>query len=238
MILCADNLSLTRSGKLVLDRVSTTLEPGKITAICGPNGAGKSTLLMALAGLLQPKTGRAMLAENELAELHPQIRAQRIGYLPQEASIFRGLNVEDNINAVLEIIEPDKQKRRQKLEDLLKEFSIEHIRKSHAMALSGGERRRAEIARAIACNPSFILLDEPFAGVDPIAVGDIMDMISHLKERNIGVLITDHNVREMLGICHHAYIMNEGRVLAEGNAETILANEDVREVYLGSEFRL
>jgi lipopolysaccharide export system ATP-binding protein len=238
-ILSAQNLSKSYGKKTVIHDVSLQIKKGEAVGLLGPNGAGKTTCFYMIVGLVKADSGNIFLDDIDVSKMQIHQRAKLgIGYLPQEASIFRGLNVEDNINAVLEIIEPDKQKRQQKLEDLLKEFSIEHIRKSHALALSGGERRRVEIARAIACNPSFILLDEPFAGVDPIAVGDIMDMISHLKERNIGVLITDHNVRETLKIVDRAYIVYDGKILTSGNKQEIISNQEVKKVYLGENFKI
>jgi len=223
----------------VIRDVSLHLNRGEVVALLGPNGCGKTTCFYTIAGLVTPESGQVLIDGRDVTSL-PMYRRARlgIGYLPQEVSIFRGLSVEDNILAVLEITVTDRHKRRERLEELLSEFSITHLRRTPALALSGGERRRCEIARALATSPRLILLDEPFAGVDPIAVLDIQKIIRFLKERGIGVLITDHNVRETLGICDRAHIINEGRVLASGKPDEIIANEKVRQVYLGEHFRL
>ena len=225
--------------RMVVKGVSLAVGRGEAVGLLGPNGAGKTTVFYMITGLVPADDGRITIDGENVTPLPMYQRARLgIGYLPQEASIFRGLTVEQNIMAVLELVEPDKKKRKEQLDSLLEEFSITRLRKSPSMALSGGERRRCEIARALATRPRFILLDEPFAGVDPIAVLDIQKIIGFLKERGIGVLITDHNVRETLGICDRAYIINEGRVLASGALGEIVYNEDVRKVYLGEHFRL
>jgi lipopolysaccharide export system ATP-binding protein len=223
----------------VVEDVHLTLRRGEAVGLLGPNGAGKTTVFYMITGLVRPDSGAIILDGHDVTNL-PMYRRARlgIGYLPQEASIFRGLSVEENILAVLEITQPNKKKRAWELEDLLEEFDIKHIRKAPSIALSGGERRRCEIARAIAGRPSFMLLDEPFAGIDPIAVGDIQLLVRHLKQRGIGVLITDHAVRETLGLIDRAYIIHSGHVLTEGTPEQIVANADVRRFYLGDDFRL
>lgn len=223
----------------VVEDVSMNLSRGEAVGLLGPNGAGKTTLFYMIMGLVRPDAGRIELDGQDVTRL-PMYRRARlgIGYLPQEASIFRGLDVEDNIRAVLEIVEPDRRQRGLELEAILAEFDLLHLRKIPAVALSGGERRRCEIARAIAGRPSFMLLDEPFAGIDPIAVGDIQELVQHLTRRNIGVLITDHNVRETLSLIDRAYIMHAGRVLSEGVPAEIIANPEVRRAYLGEDFRL
>jgi lipopolysaccharide export system ATP-binding protein len=223
----------------VVRGISLSLERGEVVGLLGPNGAGKTTVFYMITGLIPPDEGRIELDGEDITRL-PMYRRARlgIGYLPQEASIFRGLTVEQNIRAVLELVEPDKEKRAERLEALLEEFNITRVRKSPSIALSGGERRRVEIARALASQPSFMLLDEPFAGIDPIAIGDIRDLVRHLTNRGIGILITDHNVRETLGLVNRAYIIHDGQLLAEGTPEEIISNEDVRRVYLGKEFRL
>ncbi len=236
-ILLAKNISKSYGDKLVIRDISIEIKQGEVVGLLGPNGAGKTTTFYMIVGLVKADKGNIFINEADITNLAIHQRARLgIGYLPQEASIFRGMNVEENIMAVLEIVEPNKNKRKEKLEELLEEFSITHIRKSHALALSGGERRRTEIARALATDPSFILLDEPFAGVDPIAVNDIRAMVSHLKDRGIGVLITDHNVRETLSIVDRAYIVYDGKILFAGNRQEIIDNEDVRTVYLGENF--
>ncbi len=223
----------------VLRGVSLSLKRGEAVGLLGPNGAGKTTCFYILTGLVRPDSGHIELDGYDITEL-PMYRRARlgIGYLPQEASIFRGLNVEENIRAVLEVVEPDRTRREAQLDELLAEFSIAHLRQVPALALSGGERRRCEIARALASRPSFMLLDEPLAGIDPIAVSDIRDLVSHLKDRGIGVLITDHNVRETLEIVDRAYILHEGQVLREGTPSEIVLDEAVRRVYLGERFSL
>jgi lipopolysaccharide export system ATP-binding protein len=223
----------------VLRDVSLHVQRGEVVGLLGPNGAGKTTCFYIMTGLIAADTGEVRLDGAEVTRLPMYQRARLgVGYLPQEASIFRGLSVADNIRAVLEIVEPLVDRRDQQLDDLLAEFSITHLRQASALALSGGERRRVEIARALASRPQFMLLDEPFAGIDPIAVGDIRELVLHLKDRGIGVLITDHNVRETLGIVDRAYILHDGQVLMEGTPSDIVAHEDVRRVYLGERFSL
>ncbi len=223
----------------VVRNVSLTLRRGEAVGLLGPNGAGKTTTFYMIVGLVQPDTGTISLDGHDITTL-PMYRRARlgIGYLPQEASVFRGLNVEQNVMAALEVVEPERERREHLLEELLAEFGIGHLRRTPALALSGGERRRVEIARALATQPSYILLDEPLAGIDPIAVGEIRDLVSHLKHRGIGVLITDHNVRETLEIIDRAYIMHDGQVLMEGDPQEVVAHEDVRRVYLGERFSL
>lgn len=223
----------------VVRNVSLSLQRGEAVGLLGPNGAGKTTTFYMITGLVQPDEGRVMMDGHDVTML-PMYRRARLGlgYLPQEASIFRGLTVEQNIRAALEVVEPEADRRAAMLDELLAEFSIAHLRRAPALALSGGERRRCEIARALATHPSYILLDEPLAGIDPIAVGEIRDLVKHLKDRGIGVLITDHNVRETLEIIDRAYILHDGKVLMEGNPQEIVANEDVRRVYLGEKFSL
>ena len=238
--LSALNLAKSYKGRRVVIDVSMEVNSGQIVGLLGPNGAGKSTCFYMIAGLVENDAGRVLIDDKDLTGLpiHGRARAG-IGYLPQEASVFRKLTVANNILAILETRkELNRKQRLARMEALLEEFHITHIRNSLGMALSGGERRRVEIARALATEPQFILLDEPFAGVDPISVGDIKNIIKHLKERGIGVLITDHNVRETLSICEKAYIVSEGHIIAEGDANTVLANQRVREVYLGDQFTL
>jgi lipopolysaccharide export system ATP-binding protein len=223
----------------VVQDVSLVVRQGEAIGLLGPNGAGKTTVFYMITGLVKPDKGVIALDGADITALPMYQRARLgVGYLPQEASIFRGLNVEDNIRAVLEVNERDKAKRERRLEQLLEEFDIARLRKAPSIALSGGERRRCEIARALAARPAFILLDEPFAGIDPIAVGDIQDLVRHLKQRGIGVLITDHNVRETLGLIDRAYIIHSGRVLTEGPPEEIVEHPDVRRLYLGESFRM
>ena len=239
-ILKADHLSKSYKGRHVVKDVSVRVRSGQIVGLLGPNGAGKTTCFYMIVGLVRADGGRISIDQEDLTfrAMHERARAG-IGYLPQEASIFRRLSVEDNILAILETRKDlSKKQRLAKMESLLAEFNIGHIRASAGMALSGGERRRAEIARALATDPAFILLDEPFAGVDPISVGDIKAIIRHLQRRRIGVLITDHNVRETLDICEKAYIVSEGHIIAEGDSNTVLANRKVRDVYLGHQFSL
>ena len=225
--------------RTVLRDVSISVQRGEAVGLLGPNGAGKTTCFYCITGLIDPDFGTITLDGHDITGLPMYRRARKgIGYLPQEASIFRGLTVEGNIMAVLEVVETDPDKREHTLESLLAEFSITHLRRAPAMALSGGERRRCEIARALASRPHFVLLDEPLAGIDPIAVADIRDLVAHLKHRDIGVLITDHNVRETLEIIDRAYILHDGKVLMEGNPEEIVAHEGVRRVYLGERFSL
>ncbi|HEX4766072.1 MAG TPA: LPS export ABC transporter ATP-binding protein [Lichenihabitans sp.] len=233
------NLGKAYKGRKVVQDVSIHLHRGEAVGLLGPNGAGKTTVFYMITGLVKPDKGTIDLEGHDVTAL-PMYRRARlgIGYLPQEASIFRGLNVEDNIRAVLEITVKDKAQREAELDNLLEEFNIARLRKAPSIALSGGERRRCEIARALAGRPSFMLLDEPFAGIDPIAVGDIQDLVRHLKQRGIGVLITDHNVRETLGLIDRAYIIHSGHVLTEGTADEIIAHPDVRRLYLGHDFRM
>ncbi|MGQ4274620.1 LPS export ABC transporter ATP-binding protein [Terrihabitans sp. B22-R8] len=235
----ACGLEKSYRGRQVVHGVSLAVARGEAVGVLGPNGAGKTTVFYMISGLVPADRGRIQLNGADVTAL-PMYRRARlgIGYLPQEASIFRGLNVEDNIRAILEVVEPDRKKRAESLENLLDEFRITRLRKSPAIALSGGERRRLEIARALASNPDFMLLDEPFAGVDPIAVADIRLLVRHLTARGIGVLITDHNVRETLGLIDRAYIIHSGQVLMHGTPEEIVENPDVRRLYLGEEFRL
>jgi len=235
----ATGIGKTYKKRPVVRNVSISVRRGEAVGLLGPNGAGKTTSFYMIVGLVQPDTGAIRLDGNDITTL-PMYRRARlgIGYLPQEASIFRGLNVEQNIMSALEVVEPLKDRRDQMLDELLAEFGIGHLRRTPSLALSGGERRRLEIARALATQPSYILLDEPLAGIDPIAVGEIRDLVSHLKDRGIGVLITDHNVRETLGVIDRAYIMHDGQVLMEGEPQDVVAHEDVRRVYLGERFSL
>ncbi len=223
----------------VVQNVSINVRRGEAVGLLGPNGAGKTTTFYMIVGLVRPDHGKISLEGHDITAL-PMYRRARlgIGYLPQEASVFRGLTVEGNIMAALEVVEPDPDRRDQMLDALLAEFGISHLRRTSALALSGGERRRVEIARALATQPHYILLDEPLAGIDPIAVGEIRDLIAHLKDRRIGVLITDHNVRETLEIVDRAYIMHDGQVLMEGAPQEVVAHQDVRRVYLGERFSL
>jgi lipopolysaccharide export system ATP-binding protein len=223
----------------VVRGVSIYVRRGEAVGLLGPNGAGKTTVFYMITGLIKADRGAIELDGHDVTQLPMYQRARLgIGYLPQEASIFRGLTVEQNIRAVLEVVEPSKKKREQELDSLLSEFNITRLRKTPSIALSGGERRRVEIARALATRPNYMLLDEPFAGIDPIAVGDIQDLVRHLTNRGIGVLITDHNVRETLGLTDRAYIVYAGEILTEGSPEEIVADPDVRRLYLGEEFRL
>lgn len=238
-ILAAKGLQKRYGDKIVVHDAGLDVRKGEAVGLLGPNGAGKTTIFYMITGLVAADRGVISLEGADVTQM-PMYRRARlgIGYLPQEASIFRGLNVEDNIRAVLEAVEPDRKARERKLDALLEEFHIERLRKSPSIALSGGERRRCEIARALASDPTFMLLDEPFAGIDPIAVGDIQNLVRHLTRRGIGVLITDHNVRETLGLIDRAYIIHSGRVLTEGTPDEIVANSDVRKLYLGEDFRL
>lgn len=238
-VLIVSAIQKSYKGRKVVKDVSLGVRRGEAVGLLGPNGAGKTTSFYMITGLVQPDAGRIELNGHDITHT-PMYRRARlgIGYLPQEASIFRGLSVENNIRAVLEIVEPDKREREKQLDALLEEFSISHLRKSPSIALSGGERRRCEIARALATRPSFMLLDEPFAGIDPIAVGDIQDLVRHLTRRGIGVLITDHNVRETLGLIDRAYIIHAGNVLTHGSPNEIVQNPDVRRLYLGEQFTL
>lgn len=233
------NLRKSYKKRLVLRDVSLDLARGEVVALLGPNGSGKTTCFYTIAGLVSPESGSVLIDGRDVTPL-PMYRRARlgIGYLPQEVSIFRGLSVEDNILAVLEIVISDRRKRRERLEELLTEFSITHIRAAPALALSGGERRRVEIARCLAADPKYLLLDEPFAGVDPIAVNEIRHLVHDLKSRGLGVLITDHNVRETLDIVDRAYILHDGHVLMSGTADEIVRDETVRRVYLGENFRI
>lgn len=225
--------------KTVIRDFSMQLHRGEVVALLGPNGSGKTTTFYSIAGLVTPEGGTVTVDGKDVTALPMYRRAQLgVGYLPQEMSIFRGLSVQDNIMAILDISVPRRRERRARLEELLSEFSIEHLRRAPALALSGGERRRVEIARCLAANPKYLLLDEPFAGVDPISVGDIRHLVADLKKRNIGVLITDHNVRETLEIVDRAYILHEGRVLMSGAPNEVVQNENVRRVYLGENFRI
>lgn len=237
--LVASQLGKSYRKRPVVRDVDLTLARGEVVGLLGPNGAGKTTCFYMITGLVPCDTGSITLDGRDVTML-PMYRRARLGlgYLPQESSIFRGLNVESNIRAALEIAEPDPEQRAHRLEELLAEFSITHLRRTPAVALSGGERRRVEIARCLASNPAYVLLDEPFAGVDPIAVGDIRDLVAHLKDRGLGVLITDHNVRETLQIIDRAYILHDGRVLMSGAPEAIVEDAHVRRVYLGESFRI
>ena len=235
----ATGLAKSYKSRQVVRDLSLELDSGEVVGLLGPNGAGKTTAFYMIVGLVPCDAGRILLGEVDLTLLPMHRRAQLgLGYLPQEASVFRKLSVEDNIMAILETREMERASREERLEQLLAELRIGHVRKTHGLALSGGERRRVEIARALAAEPRFMLLDEPFAGVDPLSVLDIQRIIRELTQRGIGVLITDHNVRETLGVCARAYIVNQGTVIASGTAEEVLANPQVREVYLGESFRL
>ncbi|MBN3581212.1 LPS export ABC transporter ATP-binding protein [Algoriphagus aestuarii] len=239
MMLKADNLVKIYKGRRVVNHISVTVEQGEIVGLLGPNGAGKTTSFYMIVGLVQPNEGTIHLEKQNITSLPMYKRAQLgIGYLAQEASVFRKLSVEENIMAVLEMTKMPKQERKEKVESLLEEFSLTHVRKNLGMVLSGGERRRTEIARALAVDPKFVLLDEPFAGVDPIAVEEIQTIVAKLKTKNIGILITDHNVNETLSITDRAYLMFEGKLLKAGTAEELAADEQVRKVYLGSQFEL
>lgn len=235
----AVNLGKSFKKRPILRGVSVSVTQGEAVALLGPNGAGKTTSFYCMMGLVSPDYGKVLIDGVNITRFPMYMRARMgVGYLPQEASIFRGLSVEDNIKAVLEVVEKDKASRENTLENLLSEFSISHLRRTPAIALSGGERRRLEIARALATRPSFILLDEPLAGIDPIAVGEIKDLVAHLKNRGLGVLITDHNVREALEIVDRAYILHDGKVLREGTPSEIVRDKDVRNVYLGQSFSM
>ncbi|HEV8035957.1 LPS export ABC transporter ATP-binding protein [Yoonia sp.] len=233
------NLRKSYRKRPVIRDVSIDLGRGEVVALLGPNGSGKTTCFYSIAGLITPEGGRVIIDGRDVTTLPMYRRAQLgIGYLPQEMSIFRGMSVEDNIMSILEIAVPDKHRRRERLEELLSEFSIEHLRRASAMALSGGERRRVEIARCLAAGPKYVLLDEPFAGVDPIAVAEIRHLVADLKNRGIGVLITDHNVQETLQIVDRAYILHDGKVLMSGTTQEVIKDENVRRVYLGNNFRV
>lgn len=235
----AANLKKTYNKRLILDDVSISLRRGEAVALLGPNGAGKTTTFTIMSGLIHPDSGQIFLDNTEIT-YYPMFKRARlgVGYLPQESSVFRGLSVEKNIRAVLELFDSERDSQDLKINQLLEEFAISHLRHSPALALSGGERRRVEIARALAANPRYILLDEPLAGIDPIAVGEIRELIFHLKERGLGVLITDHNVRETLDIVDRAYILHNGSVLMEGNPAEIISSQDVRRYYLGERFSM
>ena len=238
-MLRAENIIKRYKGRPVVNGVSVEVGQGEIVGLLGPNGAGKTTSFYMIVGLIKPNEGNIYLDNEDITELAMYRRAQKgIGYLPQEASVFRKLSVEDNILAILEMTKLSKQEREAKLESLIDEFGLGHVRTNRGDVLSGGERRRTEIARALATDPRFSLLDEPFAGVDPIAVEDIQGIVTQLKERNIGVLITDHNVQETLSITDRAYLLFEGRILKQGSAEDLAADETVRKVYLGKNFEL
>ena len=233
------NLRKSYRKRPVIRDVSIDLGRGEVVALLGPNGSGKTTCFYSIVGLVTPEGGRVIIDGRDVTPLPMYRRAQLgIGYLPQEMSIFRGMNVEDNIMSILEIAESNRHRRRERLEELLSEFSIEHLRRASAMALSGGERRRVEIARCLAAGPKYVLLDEPFAGVDPIAVGEIRHLVADLKNRGIGVLITDHNVQETLQIVDRAYILHDGQVLMSGTTQEVIQDENVRRVYLGNNFRV
>jgi lipopolysaccharide export system ATP-binding protein len=233
------SLKKNYGNRQVVGGVDISITSGSVIGLLGPNGAGKTTTFYMVVGLAEPDSGHVFLGEEEITRLPMYQRARRgISYLPQEASVFRKLSVADNLMAIIETVESDKQRRRQRMEQLLEEFSITHIASSKGYALSGGERRRVEIARALITNPAFILLDEPFAGIDPIAVADIQGLIVSLKNKNIGVLISDHNVRETLGVCDSAYILNSGVVLEHGTPNEIATSKKAQEIYLGKDFRL
>jgi lipopolysaccharide export system ATP-binding protein len=238
-LLTAFGLEKRFGGRRVVDGVSLNVRKGEAVGLLGPNGAGKTTAFYMITGLLEADAGEVTMDGHTVTKL-PMYRRARlgIGYLPQEASIFRGLSVEENIRAVLQVVEPNRKERERQLDALLDEFNIGRLRKSPSIALSGGERRRCEIARALAGRPKFMLLDEPFAGIDPIAVGDIQNLVHHLKARGIGVLITDHNVRETLALTDRTYIIHSGKVLMEGKPDEIIAHPDVRRLYLGEDFRM
>lgn len=239
MIIRTENLVKTYKNRNVVDGVSIQVQKGEVVGLLGPNGAGKTTTFYMIVGLERPSAGAVYVGEEEISGLPMHLRSRLgIGYLAQEASIFRKLSVEDNLRAILETTAMPKEEREAKLESLLEEFNVQHVRKRKGSELSGGERRRVEIARSLAVEPNFILLDEPFAGVDPIAVADIQSIISYLKQRGIGILITDHNVRETLSIVDRAYILSEGRILIEGDSKTIAESEVARKFYLGENFSM
>ena len=239
MKLTAQSIFKSYKGRKVVNDISIEVNQGEIVGLLGPNGAGKTTSFYMIVGLIKPDGGKISLDNLDITTLPMYMRAQKgIGYLAQEASVFRKLSIEDNIKAVLELTTLTSEEQSKKMESLLNEFNLQKIRKSRGDLLSGGERRRTEIARALATDPKFVLLDEPFAGVDPIAVEDIQKIISHLKKRNIGVLITDHNVRETLDVCEKAYIVSQGELIASGTSQEVLSDQRVRDVYLGEQFRL
>jgi lipopolysaccharide export system ATP-binding protein len=238
-VLKVEHLSKAYGKRVVLRDISLEARQGESVGLLGPNGAGKTTAFYCITGQLKATRGQIFLNSQDITHLPFYQRARlHIGYLPQENSVFRGLNVEQNIMAILEVVEPDKQKRQQKLDALLAEFAISHLRRSPATSLSGGERRRVEIARALATDPKFILLDEPFAGIDPIAVNEIRSLVSQLKNRGLGVIITDHNVRETLGITDRSYVLHDGMILKHGTSEEIIRDEMVKKVYLGESFTM
>ncbi len=233
------NLQKSVDAKKILKGISLSVEQGEVVGFLGPNGAGKTTLFSTIMGIQFPTKGTISIGKTDITKLPIYKRAKMgMGYLPQDSSIFRGLSVEDNILAILEFVEKDDEVIQDRLDQLLDEFSIQHIRHSDALSLSGGERRRTEIARALATKPKFLLLDEPFAGIDPISVDEIRELIHHLKEKGIGILITDHNVRETLDICDRAYIISSGKIIAAGSKDEIVNNPEVKRVYLGKRFRL
>ncbi|WP_181304851.1 LPS export ABC transporter ATP-binding protein [Rufibacter sp. XAAS-G3-1] len=239
MILRSENLFKKYKSRTVVNDVSVEVNQGEIVGLLGPNGAGKTTSFYMIVGLVKPNSGRIFLDQEDITQLPMYRRAKKgVGYLAQEASVFRDLTVEENILSVLEMTDMSKQAQREKVEELLEEFSLTHVRKNKGVVLSGGERRRTEIARALAVDPSFVLLDEPFAGVDPIAVEEIQTIVAKLKTKNIGILITDHNVNETLSIVDRAYLLFEGKILKAGTAEELAADEQVRRVYLGKHFEL
>jgi lipopolysaccharide export system ATP-binding protein len=237
--LSVTSLSKAYNKRLVVRNISMSVHRGEAVGLLGPNGAGKTTVFYMVVGLVQPDIGTISLEGQDITSLPMYRRARMgIGYLPQEASIFRGMNVQENILSVLEVFEPDRGRQKQMLNDLMSEFRISHLRRVSALALSGGERRRLEVARALATRPRYILLDEPLAGLDPLAVDEVRELIGHLKHRQIGVFVTDHNVREMLDIVDRAYVMHEGHLLMEGRPEEVVTHESVRRIYLGESFRL
>ena len=232
-------ISKVYNNRPVVREVSFDIKKGEAVGLLGPNGSGKTTIFYTIIGLIKPNTGSIFLNGLDVTDLPIYKRSKNgIGYLPQETSIFRGLNVEDNIKSILEIVETDKQIIESNLDQLLTEFDISHLRRTPSLALSGGERRRVEIARCLAGKPNYILLDEPFAGIDPIALGEIKELVSHLKDKGVGVLITDHNVRETLKVCDESYILSDGRVIAHGKPKEIVKNQLVQNVYLGDNFKL
>jgi len=238
-VLQAEDLVKTYRRRRVVDGVSIRVEPGEVVGLLGPNGAGKTTTFYLMMGFIKPASGEVFLGEEPLTQLPMYLRARKgIGYLSQESSVFRKLSVEDNIMAILELQRIDRGNRKRRLEELLGELDIAHLRKSKAYTLSGGERRRLEITRALASEPAYMLLDEPFAGIDPLAVEDIQRIIQRLVEKKLGILITDHNVRETLSICNRAYIMCEGKILTSGTSEYLVSDPEARKVYLGDKFRL
>ncbi len=239
MILRTENIVKTYHQRTVVNHVNIEVKQGEIVGLLGPNGAGKTTSFYIIVGLIKPLSGRVFLDERDITGLPMYKRAQMgIAYLAQEASIFRQMSVENNIMAILEFTEKDPARRKERLEQLLAEFGIEHVRKTKGISLSGGERRRTEIARSLAANPNFILLDEPFAGIDPIAIEDIKNIVMQLKSKNIGILITDHNAHETLSITDRSYLLYDGRILKEGNSKDLAADPEVREKYLGRDFQL